>query len=82
MRQLATPTRASHLNPAECDAGDTQKLSLPRQTITTPEGGGEAINAAVAYRNAVRPSRGKWFRDTLRKDRRCRAKLPFRLRPP
>ena len=81
VRLFATPTHASHLNPVECHAGDLQKLALPGQTFTTAEAVGQALDAAVAYRNEERKARGKTFRATVRKDRRKRAKMPIWLRP-
>jgi transposase len=81
VRMYSTPTHASHLNPVECHAGDLQKLALPGQTYTTAESVGAALDAAVRYRNEERRARGKRFRDTVRKDRRRRAKMPIWLRP-
>ncbi|MGI0055308.1 MAG: IS630 family transposase [Thermoplasmata archaeon] len=81
VRLFATPTHASHLNPVECHAGDLQKLALPGQTFTSLESLGQALDAAVAYRNEERKARGKQFRDTVRKDHRKRAKMPIWLRP-
>ena len=81
MRLFSTPTHASHLNPVECHAGDLQKLAMAGETYTTPEAMGRVLDAAVGYRNEERRARGKRFRDTVRKDRRRRAKTPIWLRP-
>ena len=81
VRLFSTPTHASHLNPVECHAGDLQKLAMAGETYTTPEAVGRVLDAAVGYRNEERRARGKRFRDTVRKDRRRRAKTPIWLRP-
>ncbi len=80
-RLVPTPTHASHLNPVEFHAGDLQKLALAGETYTSPESVGPALDTAVRYRNEERLARGKRFRDTVRKDRRRRAKKPIWLRP-
>jgi transposase len=81
VRLVSTPTHASHLNPVECHAGDLQKLALAGEEFTTPREVGRALDRAVTYRNHERKRRGKRFRDTVRKDRRRRAKCPIWLRP-
>lgn len=77
VRRFATPTHASHLSPVECHAGDLQKLALSGQTFTTPEQVGAALDAVVRYRNEEGKTRGKRFRDTVRKDHRRRAQMPI-----
>jgi len=73
---VPSPTKASWLNPVECHAGDIQRLALPGQQFTTVEEVGRVLDAAVTYRNLERKERGKTFRDTVRADRRRRAKAP------
>jgi transposase len=73
---VASPTRASWLNPVECHAGDLQRLALTGEAFTTPGEVGAALDACVTYRNTERKARGKRFRDTMRKDRRRRPKIP------
>ena len=73
---VPSPTKASWLNPVECHAGDIQRLALPGQQFTTVEEVGRVLDAAVTYRNMERKERGKTFRDTVRADRRRRAKVP------
>lgn len=80
-RLYSTPTHASHLNPVECHAGDLQKLALAGETYTSVDEVAKALDAAVEYRNIERKARGKRFRDTVRKDRRQKAKKPIWLRP-
>jgi transposase len=81
VRLVSTPTHASHLNPVECHAGDLQKLALAGEEFTTPREVGRALDRAVTYRNHERKRRDKRFRDTVRKDRRRRAKCPIWLCP-
>jgi transposase len=73
---IASPTKASWLNPVECHAGDLQRLALPGETFRTAEEVGASLDACVTYRNTERAARGKRFRDTVRKDRRRRTKIP------
>ncbi|MCI4327842.1 MAG: transposase [Thermoplasmata archaeon] len=84
VRLYSTPTDASHLNPVECHAchaGDLQELALAGEGYTTPEELARALDSAAAYRNQERKARGNRFRDTVRNDRRPRAKKPMWLRP-
>lgn len=74
---ISSPTNASWLNPVECHAGDIQRLALPGTEFSTVDAVGTALDRAVAYRNAERKARGKRFRDTVRGDRRRRAKIPI-----
>jgi transposase len=79
---IPSPTRASWLNPVECHAGDLQRLALPGETFTSVEQVGAALDACVNYRNTERIARGKRFRDTVRKDRRRKPKVPVWKRAP
>ena len=81
VRLFSTPTHASHLNPVECHAGDLQRLAMAGEAYTTPEAVGRVLDAAVGYHNEKRRARGKRFSDSVRKDRRRRAKTPIWLRP-
>ncbi len=77
---VPTATHASWMNPVETHAKDIEELALPGTHFTTVAEVGEALDAAVAYRNEERIRRGKKFRDTVRKNRRHQARIPLWLR--
>lgn len=71
---------ASWMNPVETHARDIEELALPGTNFTTVAEVGEALDAAVEYRNDERIRRGKRFRDTVRANRRHQARIPVWLR--
>ena len=73
---VPSPAKASWLNPAECHAGDIPRLALTGQQFKTVEEVGRVLDAAVPYRNLEPKQRGRTFRDTVRAERRWRAKAP------
>jgi transposase len=73
---VPTATHASWQNPVETHARDLEELALPGTHFTSVPEVGEALDAAVAYRNEERIRRGKRFRDTVRADRRHQANVP------
>jgi len=77
---VPSATHASWMNPVETHARDLQELALPGTHFTTVTEVGEALDAAVEYRNDERKRRGKRFRDTVRKNRRHQARIPVWLR--
>ncbi len=77
---VPSATHASWMNPVETHARDIEELALPGTHFTTVAEVGEALDAAVAYRNEERIRRGKKFRDTVRKNRRHQARIPVWLR--
>jgi hypothetical protein len=74
---VPTATHASWQNPVETHARDLEELALPGTHFTSVPEVGDALDAAVAYRNAERVRRGKRFRDTVRENRRHQAKTPI-----
>jgi hypothetical protein len=68
------------MNPVETHAKGIEELALPGTHFTSVVEVGEALDAAVAYRNEERIRRGKRFRDTVRKNRRHQARIPVWLR--
>lgn len=77
---VPTATHASWMNPVETHAKDIEELALPGTHFTTVAEVGDALDAAVGYRNEERQKRGKRFRDTVRKNRRHQARVPIWLR--
>ncbi len=77
---VRSATHASWMNPVETHARDLEVLARPGTHFTTVAEVGEALDAAVAYRNEERIRRGKRFRDTVRKNRRHPARIPVWLR--
>ncbi|MGI0130963.1 MAG: IS630 family transposase, partial [Thermoplasmata archaeon] len=77
---VPTATHASWQNPVETHAKDIEELALPGTEFTSVAEVGEAFDQAIEYRNTERKVRGKRFRDTVRKDRRHRARVPVWLR--
>ncbi len=77
---VPTATHASWMNPVETHAKGIEELALPGTEFTTVAEVGDALDAAVAYRNEERRERGKRFRDTVRKNRRHASKVPIWLR--
>jgi transposase len=73
---VPSATHASWMNPVETHARDIEELALPGTQFTTAAAVGDALDAAVAYRNNERLRRGKRFRDTVRANRRHQPRVP------
>ena len=79
--RVPTPTHASQLTPVECHAGGLEKLAPAGEQFNPPRVVGHSMDRAATFRSRERRRRGKMFRDTVRKDRRRRAKCSIWIHP-